>query len=151
MAQSPAARRSTKPVPRPTPETQHFWDGTLSGELRLQRCESCSHVYFPPRPFCPQCASRSVEVFAASGNGTLHSYIINHRAAPNSGFEAPYAIAIVELDEGPRMMTNIVDSAQTPEALVLDMPLEVTFERITDEIALPLFRPRGAPQSRGGS
>jgi len=108
----------------------------------LQRCDGCSNVYFPPRPFCPKCASRSVRTFAASGMAKLHSYVINQRAAPESGFEAPYSIAIVELEEGPRMMTNIVDSPQTPEALVLDMPLEVTFERLTEEIALPLFRPR---------
>jgi uncharacterized OB-fold protein len=130
-----------RPVPRPTPETQHFWDGTKEGELRLQRCNECQKAYFPPRPFCPGCGSRSVDVFVASGRATLHSYIINHRAAPNSGFEAPYAIAVVELDEGPRMMTNITDTPQTPEALVLDMPLEVAFEPLTPDISLPLFRP----------
>jgi uncharacterized OB-fold protein len=130
-----------RPAPRPTPETQHFWDGTKGGELRLQRCDDCSHAYFPHRPFCPSCGSRSVRIFAASGKGTLHSYVINHRAAPNSGFEAPYAIAVVELDEGPRMMTNITETPQTPEALILDMPVEVVFERLTDDISLPLFRP----------
>ncbi len=130
-----------RPLPEPTPETQHFWDGTLLGELRLQRCDDCSKVYFPPRPFCPACASRSVSVFAASGRGTLHSYVINHRAIPGSGFEAPYSIAVVELEEGPRMMTNIIDTQQAPEALVLDMELCVKFERVSDEIALPLFRP----------
>jgi uncharacterized protein len=128
-----------RPVPAPTPETQHFWDGTLAGELRLQRCADCDHAYFPPRPFCPACSSRSVEVFAASGKATLYSYVIHHRDAP--GFEAPYSIAVVELDEGPRMMTNIVGCDQTPDALQLDMALEVTFEPVTDEIALPLFRP----------
>ncbi len=130
-----------RPVPQPTPETQHFWDGTREHELRLQRCDDCTHVYFPPRPFCPGCGSRKVEVFAATGRATLYSYIINQRAMPNSGFEAPYAIAVVELAEGPRMMTNIVGTPQTPEALVLDMPLEVAFESLTDEITLPLFRP----------
>ena len=138
-----------RPAPRPTPETQHFWDGTKVGELRLQRCGDCSQVYFPPRPFCPSCTSKNVEVFAASGKGTLLSYMINQRQHPS--FDGPYAIALVTLDEGPTMMSNIVECEQTPEALVLDMPLEVTFERITDEIALPLFRPRGAPQSGGGS
>ncbi len=98
-------------------------------------------MYFPPRPFCPACADRDVYVFAASGRATLHSYVINHRAMPGSGFEAPYAIAVAELEEGPRMMTNIVDCPQTPEALALDMPLEVVFESISDEISLPLFRP----------
>ena len=132
---------SERALPQPTPETQHFWNGTQLGELRLQRCDDCAQVYFPPRPFCPACASRSVSVFAASGRGTLHSYIINQRAAPDSGFEAPYSIAIVELEEGPRMVTNIVDVEQTPEALVLDMALDVTFERLSDEISLPVFRP----------
>lgn len=107
-------------------------------------------MYFPPRPFCPACASRSVEMFTASGLGTLHSYVINQRAMPDSGFEAPYSIAVIELDEGPRMMTNIVDSPQTPEALVLDMPVEVTFEKLSDDIALPLFRPKAAPSDAAG-
>lgn len=128
-----------RPLPRPTPETRHFWDGTREGELRLQRCDDCGKVYFPPRPFCPGCASREVRVFKASGRGILYSYVINHRAAP--GFEPPYSIAVVELDEGPRMMTNIVGTPQTPEALQLDMPVEVVFEPVGDEITLPLFRP----------
>lgn len=128
-------------LPQPTPETQHFWDGAKQGELRLQRCADCSHAYFPPRPFCPACGSRSVGVFAASGKARLYSYVIHHRAPP--GFEAPYAIAVVELEEGPRMMTNIVDCAQTPAALELDMALEVTFQDMSDDIALPLFRPAG--------
>src|SRR5882672_3893796 len=122
-------------LPQPTPETQHFWDGTQAGELRLQRCDGCRHVYFPPRPFCPKCASRAVSMFKSSGKAKLFSYVIHHRPAP--GFAPPYAIAVVELDEGPRMMTNIVACPQTPEALVLDMPLEVTFEKMDDEITLP--------------
>jgi hypothetical protein len=130
----------SRPRPEPTPETAHFWEGTRQAEIRLQRCTACDQVYFPPRPFCPQCASRDVHVFAASGRASLYSYVIHQRPAP--GFEPPYAIAVVELEEGPRMMTNIVGVPQTPEALVLDMPLEVSFERIDDEIALPLFRPR---------
>ena len=130
-----------RPIPQASPETRHFWDGTKSGELRLQRCDECSQVYFPPRPFCPGCGSRSVSVFAASGKATLYSYVINHRRHP--AFDGPYAIAVVELEEGPRMMTNIVESPQTPEALQLDMPLEVTFEQLSDKISLPLFRPAG--------
>jgi hypothetical protein len=132
-----------RPLPAITPETRHFWEGTRAGELRLQRCAACSHVYFPPRPFCPQCAAREVEVFRASGRATLYSYVIHHRPVP--GFEPPYSIAVVQLEEGPRMMSNIVEVEQTPQALVLDMPLEVTFEKLSDEISLPLFRPaRGA-------
>jgi uncharacterized protein len=128
--------------PQPTPETQHFWDGARQRELRLQRCDACGRVYFPPRPFCPACASRSVTVFAASGKAILYSYVIHHRPVPD--FNSPYAIAVVQLAEGPRMMTNIIDCPQTPEALQLDMPLEVAFEELDDEITLPLFRPARA-------
>jgi uncharacterized OB-fold protein len=130
---------SARARPQPTPETQHFWDGTRQGELRLQRCDACARIYFPPRPFCPACASRSVSVFAASGKAVLYSYVIHHRPVP--GFTPPYAIAVVELAEGPRMMTNIVECPQTPEALQLDMSLEAVFEKLDDEITLPLFRP----------
>ena len=132
----------TRARPVPTPETKPFWDGTAAGELRLQRCDDCANVYFPPRPFCPGCASRRVTMFAASGKATLYSYVIHHRPVP--GFTPPYAIAVVELAEGPRMMSNIVDCPQTPEALVLDMPLEVKFEKFSDDISLPLFTPAKA-------
>ena len=126
--------------PKPTPETQHYWDGAKAGELLLQRCDDCAHIYFPPRPFCPKCASRKVSIKKASGKGTLYSYVINHRpAAP--GFTPPYAIAVVELAEGPRMMSSIIDCAQTPEALVLDMKLDVAFEKLDDTITLPVFKP----------
>jgi uncharacterized OB-fold protein len=134
------SERGARPKPTPTPETAHFWEGTREGELRLQRCDACARVYFPPRPFCPACASRRVTAFRASGRARLHSYVINHRPGP--GFDAPHSIAIVELEEGPRMMTNVVGCPQTPEALLLDMELEVVFEPLDDAIALPLFRPR---------
>jgi len=133
-----------KTLPRPTPETRHFWAGTKLGELRLQQCAACTHVYFPPRPFCPECASRQVSVVRASGRATLYSYVINHRLP--KWIDAPYAIAVVQLEEGPRMMTNILGVPQTPEALVLDMPLEVVFESVSADIALPKFRP-----ARGGA
>jgi hypothetical protein len=127
-------------LPEPTPETRHFWDGCREGELRLQRCAACAETYFPPRAFCPKCASREVEVVKASGRGVLWSYVINHRPRPDMGTE-PYAIAVVKLEEGPTMMTNIVGCPQTPEALQLDMPLAVSFAKQTDDITLPLFAP----------
>lgn len=138
-----------RPLPAITPETRHFWEGTRAGELRLQRCSACHKVYFPPRPFCPQCASADVAVFRASGRATLYSYVIHHRAAP--GFVPPYSIAVVQLEEGPRMMTNVVETAQTPEALQLDMPLQVVFQRIDDDITLPLFRPARSALQTGSA
>ena len=131
--------QSQRKLPRPTPETAHYWEGTKAGELRLQKCGDCSTIYFPPGPFCPSCSSRNVSVFAASGKATLYSYTISHIPAP--GLEPPYAVAVVTLAEGPRMMTNIVGCEQTPDALQLDMPLEVTFEAQSDDITLPLFKP----------
>ena len=127
-------------APEPTPETQHFWDGCRNGELLLQRNAQTKEVYFPPRPFDPKTGSRDVEVFKASGKAVLWSYVINHRPRPDMGTE-PYAIAVVMLEEGVKMMTNIVGCPQTPEALQLDMPLKVTFEKISETISLPLFTP----------
>ena len=135
------ADKSKIPVPQATPETQQFWEGAKLGQLRLQQCDACSNIYFPPRPFCPECASRSVSVIDASGNATLYSYVINHR--PHPAFDGPYSIAVVTLEEGPRMMTNIVNCPQNPESLMLDMPLRVIFESLTDEISVPYFEPVG--------
>jgi uncharacterized OB-fold protein len=136
-----------RPLPVPTPETAHFWEGTRVGELRLQQCSdvACAKTYFPPRPFCPACGGRDVHIVLACGRATLSTYVISHLPAP--GFEPPYAIALVELDEGPRMLTNIVDCPQTPDALELDMPLLVRFTEVSNEITLPLF----APETRAGS
>lgn len=130
-------------LPEPTPETQHFWDGCRNGELLLQRNKQTGEAYFPPRPFDPKTGSRDVEVFKATGKGVLWSYVINHRPRPDMGTE-PYAIAVVKLDEGVTMMTNIVNCPQTPEALVLDMPVEVVFEKMSDTISLPFFQPAKA-------
>ena len=136
-----SASTSARARPSPTPETQHFWDGLRRGELLLQRCGDTGRAFFPPRPFSPFTGTRAVEVFRASGRATLYSYVIHHRAVP--GFTPPYAIAVVTLEEGPRMMTNIVECPQTPEALVLDMPLELAPTPLDAEITLPLFRPVG--------
>ena len=127
-----------KAAPEPTPDTQPFWDGCAAGKLRIQRCTDCGRAYFYPRPVCPHCGSLRVEWFIASGDATLYSYVINHRPAPGWEDEAPYAIAVVQLAEGPRMMTNITGVPNTPEDLVLDMPLRVRFER-RGEVSLPVF------------
>jgi hypothetical protein len=132
-----------KPVPQPTPETQPFWDAAQAGELRIQRCNDCNKFYFYPRPFCPDCMGDNVEWQTVSGRGVLWSYVINHRAAPGFEDEAPYAIAVVKLEEGPTMMTNIVGIENTPENLVLDMPLEVVFED-QGPVKVAKWRPAGS-------
>lgn len=121
------------------PETQFYWDGTKNGKLLLQHCKPCGgKAYYPPRPFCPSCGSRDVSVVEATGRGSLHSYVISELPAP--GYEPPFTVAVVMLEEGVKMLTNIVDCPPDPAALELDMPLELTFEQRGD-IAVPQFRP----------
>ena len=133
-----------KPIPVPSPETQFFWEKVRQHELWIPRCTTCGHTFFPPQLHCPQCLSPRVEWFKALGKGILYSYMINHRPAP--GFEegVPYAIAIVRLEEGPRMMTNIVGIENTPENLILDMPLEVIFEDVREDVTIPKWKPAGS-------
>jgi hypothetical protein len=99
---------------------------------------------------CPHCGSFNVEWFTASGDATLYSYVINHRPAPGFEAAAPYAIAVVQLAEGPRMMTSIVGVPNTPEALELDMPLRVRFEK-RGEVTLPVFGPASAALTETGA
>jgi len=135
-----AASRPTKFAPQPTPDTSHYFEGTAIGELRIQRCGSCGTAFFYPRSGCPHCGSTDVAWERASGRARLHTYVISHRAAPGFEDQVPYAIAVVELEEGPRMMTNVVGVANTPESLVLDMDLEVAFEP-RGSVNVPVFRP----------
>lgn len=128
----------TRPIPKPTPETAHFWEGTGLGELRLQRCRACASAYFPPQPFCPACLSADIAVERATGRATLHTYVISHVPVP--GVPVPNVLAVVALEEGPRMLTNLTGIEPGPEALALDMALEVVFEPAGPQ-ALPLFRP----------
>jgi len=135
---------SERQVPTIYPETRFYWDGAKEGKLLLNACTPCGgKAYFPPRPFCPACGSRDVSVIEASGKGTLYSYIINQLPAP--GYEPPFTVAVVMLEEGVKMVSNILDCPADPEALILDMPLEVTFEQ-RGEIAVPQFRPAGGAQ-----
>ena len=132
-----------RPIPQPSPETQRYWEGCKRHELWLPYCIQCQQLFFYPRPFCPRCFSWGIEWRQASGRGTLYTYSIQYRAqAP--GFTPPYVTAIVQLDEGPRMLTNLVGIEPDPEKIRCDMPVEVVFEDLTDEISLPMFRPAGS-------
>ena len=90
---------------------------------------------------CPLCLSQNIEWVEVSGRGALYSYMINHRPAPGFEEDSPYAIAIVELEEGPRMMSNIVGIKNTPENLILDMPLRIIFEDVAPGITIPKWCP----------
>ena len=128
-------------LPQLTPENEHFWTGGAAGELRFLRCAGCRRYIHPPLPLCPQCLGRELRPEAVSGRARLLTYTINHHPwIP--GFDPPYVVAIVEIDEQPglRLTTNLVDCE--PEAIRIGMPLQVCFEACDDGIYLPLFRPR---------
>ena len=134
-----------KPIPVPQGESDFYWQKAKEQELWL-RCDN-DHpdgpkAYFYPRDISPYTFSRNTSWIKASGNATLFTYAIVHRA-PHPGFvgDVPFVTAIVELEEGPKMPTNIVMDDPTPEKLQIGMPLKVVFEDITDTIALPKFAP----------
>ncbi len=130
---------TTIPLPQPTPLSRPHWEGCRQGVLRVQRCSACGAYVFIPQPVCTSCQSRALEWVESSGRGTVYSYTTVHRP-PRPQFETPYVVAIVELEEGCHMLTNVVDCP--PGEVGVGMPVEVTFRAITDEITLPFFRPR---------
>ena len=129
-----------KPIPVPQGESDEYWNKAKEGELWLRSCNDCGNAYFYPRDISPCCFSRNTTWVQASGNATLYTYAIVHRA-PHPGFvqDVPFVPAIVELEEGPRMPTNIVIDEPTQENLQIGMSLKVVFEDITDTITLPKF------------
>jgi len=133
----------TGPLPVPTPETKPFWDAARRHELTLPRCRPCGEFFFFPRAVCPRCLSREVEWQRVSGHGTLHTFTVVHRGAKGFPLGTPYVMAVVELAEGPRLMTNLVGVEPDPAKIRIGMPVEVVFQDATDEIALPHFRPAG--------
>lgn len=137
---------STLPAIAPTrdPDTDAFWDATTEGRLLLRRCLACSTVIWYPRPLCPACGSFDTEWFEAAGTGSVYSYTICHRGDGPWREATPYVVAYVELDEGPRMITNIVDWQDSQ--LDVGSRVEVVFADTGEGAALPRFRPRpGAP------
>ncbi len=132
-----------RPLPTPmTPEAKPYWDGAREGKLMIPKCRSCGKAFFYPRVVCPLCGSRDIGWIQASGRGRLHSFEIAHQIL-NKAFKVktPVVLAMVELEEGPRMLTNLVNIAPDPTALRCDMPVEVIFEKQNDQVTLPMFQP----------
>ncbi len=110
--------------------TEPFWDGCNSGQLLIQRCRSCGRVQFYPRPHCRNCGALEPEWIEATGSGTLHTYSVVHRGAPGFEQDAPYIAAIVDLDEGVRMVGNLVEI--DPNDVRVGMALRVVFRERSD-------------------
>jgi uncharacterized OB-fold protein len=129
-----------KPLPFVTEENRPFWEGCQQGKLLLQYCTECHRHQFYPRLYCMQCGSNALRWVEASGHGVIYSYTIIHQnKSPEFVNDTPYNVAIVQLQEGPRMLSNIVDI--DPAELQVDLPVTVVFDQVTDIITLLRFRP----------
>lgn len=127
------------PIPEPTELSAPFWKAGLEGTLRLQRCSACGHVRFPLDPICPRCLSSEYEWAKMSGRGTVQTFVRFHRAYDPSWEErVPYVVALIELEEGPVMISNVVGEGAL--AVEVSDPVEVVFERKSANAALPQFR-----------
>ncbi|HUG16729.1 MAG TPA: Zn-ribbon domain-containing OB-fold protein [Thermomicrobiales bacterium] len=131
-----------KPLPQPDPVTQPFWDSVKAHAMKIQRCNDTGKYFFYPRGMSPFTLSDNISWEPVSGKGTLHAFtIVYNQRAPGFADEVPYVVAMIDLEEGPRMMTNLIDVQADPEHVKIGMSVEVVYEDVTDEITLPKFRP----------
>jgi uncharacterized OB-fold protein len=140
--------RMARPViPLANLDTQPFWDGCAEGKLLLQRCNACGAYRHPPSPICPHCLSDQHAWVRATGRGTVYTFVVV-RETRARGWDkmVPYILAVVALEEGPRMLTDLTNVA--PEDVAIDMPVEVTFEELDGTTKLPLFQPRQEEHGR---
>ena len=127
-----------RPLPEPNSETAFFWEAAQKGELHILRCNACGTYVHLPRPACRNCQSTDLAPARVSGRGVVHSFTVTHFPLP--GFEPPFAVALIELEEGVRLASNVVDVP--PEEMAVGIPVEVTFVKVADDVTLPLFRKR---------
>jgi uncharacterized OB-fold protein len=121
-------------------ESRPYWDAAAKGRLLIRSCRDCGDVHHYPRPFCPNCWSESVDWMETSGRGTLYTWsTVFMNGVPPFSERLPYVAAVVDLEEGPRIMTNIIGCE--PDVLSIGMSLTVDFQTLTDEIQAPVFRP----------
>jgi uncharacterized OB-fold protein len=129
-------------VPKPDALTAPYWEGAREGELRLQHCRSCGHVWHPPTPICPHCQAKDYEWRAASGRGEVYSFTVVHHAAHIAVAKSvPYLVALIELEEGPRVVSNLPGC--DPDKVEIGMPVSLTFQEIAPGHVLPQFEPAG--------
>lgn len=133
-------RGATRPLPRPTDLSRPFWDAARRHELHIQRCSRCGTHVFYPRYNCTSCGARELAWVRVSGKGTVYTYTVARRPTHAAFVDlVPYVIAVVELEEGPRMTTNVVGTS--PEEVSIGMPVRAAFQDVDDEISLVMFEP----------
>jgi uncharacterized protein len=132
--------KKKKPVPHPSPESAHYWQAAREHRLELPRCNACGKMWFPPSQSCPHCLAADFTWTKTSGVGKVFSFVTYHRIYhPAFANDVPYVVALVELAEGPRLLTNIVGVA--PEAVSCDMPVKVVFDDCDESVSVPKFTP----------
>jgi uncharacterized protein len=132
-----------KPLPAISSLNHPYWEGLRRRELRLQKCDACGKVWYPPSPLCPGCWSRKFSWTRLCGRGRVNSWVVFHQSYYR-GYdnELPYNVAEVELEEGPRLLTNLVEVGNAE--IRAGMAVEIVFDDVTDEITLAKFKPRTA-------
>ena len=129
-----------RPVPVPSPTTAPFWEACKAESLLLQRCMGCGHIQFYPRSICTACSSDELQWSAASGMGSVYSHTTVYRAlVPGFEDDVPYVVAMIELDEGVRLLSQVVSCE--PADIFIGMRVEVVFENAAGGMAIPKFRP----------
>ncbi len=127
-------------APSMSPDTQFFWDGLKEHRLLIQRCSGCATLRHPPRPMCPSCNTLGWDTVESSGRGTVRSFVLPHHP-PMPFLEYPYIVALVELEEGTRLISNLC--AVAPDEASVDMAVEVFYDEFDDGLVLHQFRPAG--------
>lgn len=129
-----------KPVPRPAPESGPYWQAAREHRLEIPRCKACETFYFPPARTCPRCMSADVGFAPVSGRGKVFSFVVYDRVYhPAFEAEVPYVVALIELLEGPRLISNVVGIP--PEEVRCEMPVTVVFDDVAEGVSIPKFRP----------
>jgi uncharacterized OB-fold protein len=128
------------PLPEPSAESAPFWAAAQENRLVIPRCKSCSTTWFPPTHACPSCGSNDHVWVPASGRGTIFSFVVVHRVYhPGFAGRVPYVVAVIELEEGPRLLSNVV--GVPPASIRCDMPVRVTFDERRGGMTIPQFVP----------
>jgi uncharacterized OB-fold protein len=123
-------------LPAPTPLTQPYWDAARSHQLVFQRCQRCGHAWHPPMPICPECHASDFTWQPAAGGGIVYTYtVVQHATHPSFADRVPYVVAVVELDEGPRIICNVLRCA--PDAVRCGMRVSIDFEDVSQAVSLP--------------
>lgn len=119
-------------------DSRPYWEGLAQGELRIQRCNACAKAVFYPRALCPHCYADQLSWIVASGKGTIYSYTVAHQAFGPFAADVPFVVALIELEEGVRMMSRLLDAPR--ERVTIGAAVRVTFEKVEEDLTLPYFR-----------